>query len=311
MTLLRRLGYAALALAFAQIVFGAVVRITGSGLGCGEHWPTCNGVLFPALSHAELVIELAHRYLAAAVTVAVLALLGVAWAQRSVPGVGGTGGVLRAAGLAALLVLTAAVFGAVTVKLALDPYVIAIHLAFAMALLAVLSAAVLRAGGWGIARHPVASARTARAAAGAAGIAFLTVVLGALTANVAGANVACEGFPWCRATPVTGGPLHIQLTHRVLAFLLFFHTLGMAIAVGRRRGESPVIGRAAWLAFGVVAVQLVVAAVLVELRLPPFWRSLHQAVGTLVWLSTFTFAALARRASPLGASIPAPRAAWT
>jgi len=37
MTTIRRLSYVALLIAFAQIVFGAIVRITGSGWGCGEH----------------------------------------------------------------------------------------------------------------------------------------------------------------------------------------------------------------------------------------------------------------------------------
>ena len=40
---IRRLSYAALVIAFAQIVFGAIVRISGSGWGCGEHWPKCDG----------------------------------------------------------------------------------------------------------------------------------------------------------------------------------------------------------------------------------------------------------------------------
>ena len=44
MTVTRRLAYLALFLAYAQIVFGAIVRITDSGMGCGDHWPKCNGL---------------------------------------------------------------------------------------------------------------------------------------------------------------------------------------------------------------------------------------------------------------------------
>lgn len=314
MTTLRRIAYAALVLAFAQIVFGAIVRITGSGLGCGDHWPTCHGQYFPPLDRPDLIIEVTHRYLAAAVTVVILVLMGVAVARRGERGVGGPGGVLRAALLAVLLVAVAAIFGAITVKLALDPYVIATHLAIAMALLAVLSAAVVRAGGWGMAADgdaALASAREARGAVAAAVLAFLVVFMGALTANIPGANVACEGFPWCRSVLVQGAPLHVQLTHRVLAFLLWFHTLGMALALRRRPEEGTVVRRAAWIAFWTVTLQLVVAAVLVETRLPPVWRSLHQAVGTLVWLAVFTFAALARTASRAAGPAPAARLAWT
>jgi len=43
----RRLSYLALTLAYLQIVFGAIVRITGSGLGCGDTWPDCFGSFTP------------------------------------------------------------------------------------------------------------------------------------------------------------------------------------------------------------------------------------------------------------------------
>ena len=46
----------------------------------------------------------------------------------------------------------------------------------------------------------------------------------------------------------------LQLTHRILAFLLFFHLMGVAIGVTRRR-EAPLIVRAALTAFGLVLVQ--------------------------------------------------------
>jgi len=301
-TALRRLSYLALTLAFAQIVFGAIVRITGSGMGCGDHWPTCEGYVIPPLSRPDLIIEVTHRYLAAAVTVAILLLLGTAYARRRERGVGGPGGVLRSAGLAAGLVVTAAVFGGITVKLSLNPYVIATHLAIAMTLLAVLSLTVLRAGGWGFDASAIVQPRTYRAARAGVALAFVVVVFGALTANIAGANNSCQGFPACRVVAVHGMPLWIQVIHRTLAFLLFFHLLGGVVAVVRRGGAG-VVGRAAWVAFGAVILQIMVAAVLVETQLPPVWRSLHQAMGTLVWLSVFTYAALARYALPARESV--------
>jgi len=306
-TLLRRLSYLALVLAFAQIVFGAIVRITGSGMGCGDHWPTCEGHIIPPLSRPDLIIEVTHRYIAATVTIAILLLLVVAYMRRRERGVGGPGGVLRSSGLAAGLVVTAAVFGGITVKLSLNPYVIATHLAIAMTLLAVLSLTVLRAGGWGFDAAAVVQPRTYRAARAAVGLAFVVVVFGALTANIAGANNSCQGFPACRYIEVHGMPLAIQVTHRILAFLLFFHLLGGVVAIVRR-GGSGVVGRAAWMAFIAVVLQIAVAAVLVESHLPPVWRSLHQAMGTLVWLSVFTYAALARYALPVHESAAELRA---
>src|SRR5690606_40727691 len=43
------------------VLFGAVVRITGSGAGCGQHWPTCHGEVAHLPSSIETAIELTHR----------------------------------------------------------------------------------------------------------------------------------------------------------------------------------------------------------------------------------------------------------
>lgn len=43
------------------IVFGAWVRITGSGAGCGDHWPLCQGAVVPASPELETIIEYSHR----------------------------------------------------------------------------------------------------------------------------------------------------------------------------------------------------------------------------------------------------------
>src|SRR4029434_1442034 len=105
MNALRRLSILSLMLGIGQVVFGAIVRITGSGLGCGDHWPKCEGHWFPPLDRPDLIIEVSHRYIAATLSVAIVALLAVALLRRSMPGVGGRGGVLRAAALATTLVV--------------------------------------------------------------------------------------------------------------------------------------------------------------------------------------------------------------
>lgn len=58
---LNRLAIFNLFLAFAIILWGAWVRISGSGDGCGAHWPLCKGELWPSLMSAETWIELFHR----------------------------------------------------------------------------------------------------------------------------------------------------------------------------------------------------------------------------------------------------------
>src|SRR5260370_8141751 len=65
-----QLAWAAAVCTYLLIILGAIVRITGSGLGCGEHWPLCNGRLFPPLDLPTL-IEYGHRLAAALVVVLV------------------------------------------------------------------------------------------------------------------------------------------------------------------------------------------------------------------------------------------------
>ena len=310
MTALRRLAIVSLILGIGQVVFGAIVRISGSGMGCGDHWPKCQGHWFPPLDRTDLIIEVTHRYIAATLSVAILALLVVALMRRALPGVSGRGGVLRAASLGAGLVVTAALFGAVTVKLELgNKLVIVTHLAIAMTLLAVLVSAAMRAGGLGAANTSIgaASATTWRGARAAVAVTFIVLVLGAFTAHVPGANSSCIGFPLCRGSLLPEPSQHIQFTHRIFAFLLFFHLLGLAVAI-HRRDESILIKRAGWTAFAAVLTQLVVAASMVELQLPAELRSLHQAIGTLVWVAVVVLAMLSRRGT-LGAGVTASRVA--
>jgi heme A synthase len=290
---LRRLAYLALFLGYVQVVFGAVVRITGSGMGCGDNWPDCFGSLTPANSAPGLLIEISHRYGAVALSLAILALIVAAFLTRKTSGVAGRRGVLRPSLLAGVLVLAAAIFGAMTVKMELHPLIVVTHLAIAMALLAVIVVALVRSGGLGAAKlFGNTAARTLGAARIAVGLTFVALVFGALTANVPGAPLACRGFPWCRAIEGSAGPTTIHITHRVIGFLVLGHLIGMTIG-SRKRREHQTIRLAIATALGLVVLQLLVAAGMVEMALPATLRSVHQAVGTALWISVVAVAALA------------------
>jgi len=304
MIALRRLGWVALVLAFGQIVFGAIVRITGSGMGCGDSWPRCAGQWMPPLERADLIIEVTHRYIAAALTLVIVALTATAFVRRRQAGVDGPGGVLRPTLLAAMLVVVAALFGAATVKLELtNKGVIVTHLAIAMTLLAVLLLVMVRTYG-PAPRTGNVSTRTLRSAYAAGGLVFLTLVLGALTAHIPGANVACGGFPLCNGSFFPAASIqHVQYAHRVLATLVLLHTVGLVIAVTRRQ-ELPVL-LPARLTLSAIGAQIVVAALLVEQNLPLILRSLHEAIGTLIWLLVAWLAIAARRHVALASDVPA------
>jgi heme A synthase len=57
------------------ILWGAIVRATGSGAGCGNHWPTCNGTLVPGEGRLQTVIEFTHRVMSGGAMLLVLVLL--------------------------------------------------------------------------------------------------------------------------------------------------------------------------------------------------------------------------------------------
>jgi heme A synthase len=310
----RRTALGALLIGFVHVVFGAIVRISGSGMGCVDRWPRCadprtgQEYWFPPLDLPILVIEWTHRLLAAVLVATVAATLLAAWRRRAVAG--GPGGAVRSSALALGLVLFAAGFGAVTVRTWNTPWATVSHKLIAAALLAALAATVVRAGGFGAATAAPGSgtAKAMRGAIVAAVLAIVVVTMGAFTAKIPDAAIACAGFPLCGDGSLGGGPQHVQLTHRVLAYLLVLHLIGLPFAF-RKRGEAAPLRRLAALGAALGVLQVVWAGWMVTGGFPAVVRSLHQATGVAIWLATFTMAYVARRAvdrrAPRAATAPA------
>lgn len=274
--LLRRLAWTGAVLAFGLIVLGGVVRITGSGMGCGDHWPLCNGEWFPPLDLPTL-IEIGHRWAAALVSILVLAMTAVAWIRHR-----GERRLTTPATLALVLLVAQVLLGAVTVKLALPPWVVITHLANAMALLAVILLTALRAGA-------KATNETRHAAHGqvltTSALGFVVILFGAQVANFH-AGLLCLGFPLCNGVilPPANPLAFLPWAHRALAF--GFLAVLMALAVRLSRRSDPASGRVRRSVAVVVAItvlQIGVAAAMVLELLPPTLRAAHLLLGTLTW----------------------------
>lgn len=139
---LRRFGWAVLVYFIAVILWGTLVRATGSGAGCGDHWPLCNGTVMQHSPRVDTMIEFTHRLTSGLSFFSAVGLL--AWTFAGTV----RGHLARAAAVATVaFTLVEAVLGALLVKLGLTaqsqsplraPY-LALHLTNTLLLLAALT----------------------------------------------------------------------------------------------------------------------------------------------------------------------------
>ena len=78
-----RYAWAVLAYNLLVIVWGAYVRASGSGAGCGRHWPLCNGGLVTRSDSAKTLVEASHRVTSGIALIAVVVLM--VWTLRVTP----------------------------------------------------------------------------------------------------------------------------------------------------------------------------------------------------------------------------------
>ncbi|HEY4729374.1 MAG TPA: COX15/CtaA family protein, partial [Actinomycetes bacterium] len=169
MTPFRRLAVVTTAATFVLIAVGGLVRATDSGLGCPD-WPRCFGRLVPP---AELHAWIEHSHRLVASVVMVLVALGGVAAWRT-----GQERVVRRAAVAALvLVLAQAMIGALVVWWKLRADSVTLHLATALALVALLIFIDFRAG-HGAGRRQGQDRRFVRLVAATAGLLYLQMLVG-------------------------------------------------------------------------------------------------------------------------------------
>jgi protoheme IX farnesyltransferase len=280
----RALVYASLVASFLVVVWGGVVRITGSGLGCPD-WPLCHGQFLPSLDPATR-IEWFHRFLAIAggLTVAAVVLwsLVVYRADRRI---------LTLAIIAAVLYPLQAVLGAITVMLELPPEWVTVHLANAELLLATLTilAVVVR---WPTIARASSAGWTWLALAAAVGT-FVLLVSGAYVRG-ADATTGCLGWPLCGdlAFP-TVGPSATAMLHRYVAAIVGLLVVAACVEAWRHRRDAPGLGPLA-IATGVIFLaQVAIGAANPLTGFSPWALGAHPAVASLLWCSVVGLAAVA------------------
>ena len=296
MTRSQRLALLTAATIYLLIVIGAIVRSTGSGMGCPD-WPTCHGALIPPFGDSAAWIEWVHRGVAVLVGLLVLgvAFLAVRDHRRSLSIVGGSL-------LAVVLVFFQAYLGKVTVDTSNAGETVTAHLATALALLGLLAFLAVRA------RYP--AALPARGASQRLTLVLVFVAAAAYALMLFGSQVTAIGrhaslsfadwplfngqlVPTFSANPEVAGWQMAQFLHRIVAALVGLLVLGAALLVWRmsratRRGGAPLPGGEALLALvgtaaALYAVQVVVGALQISTLLAPWAVALHLALGAAIW----------------------------
>lgn len=316
----RRLCLTTTVVTYFLIVAGGVVRVTGSGLGCGvvNDWPLCHGALLPPLRQ-DAIIEFTHRWLAATSTALVVAMVTVAWLRyRHLTRI------VRPATAVVALFIVQIILGAATVKLGLPGAVILIHLANALLLLGALVYITFVAWTTGTPRGDVDlspgprgfAAGPVRLAVSAAGAVYLLVLSGAVVV-ARGAGSACAAWPLCGDgfQLESGAQSAVNVAHRLVAGVVVVMAAVAVMSVRRAIPHDMRLRIAGIVAAALLVAQVVAGAMVVELRLPAAARGIHLALASALWAVFVLVALLARSTAAVtagGGHVPAaPESAVT
>jgi heme A synthase len=274
---------------YGLIVLGAIVRATGSGLGCPD-WPLCHGRIIPPFER-EVLIEYSHRLTAALVTPLVVASAVVARLRyRRSPIIS------RATMLAVGLLVVQIVLGGITVLLHLPETIVTVHLGVALTLLAtLLTAAVatfVRPAG-GDAAPRVATSVTGPALVAAAGT-FVLLLSGALVRG-SNASLACLDWPLCNGQLVPTGDhfAAIHFLHRLIALTVGGILVWLLVRSYQSKPVDPTVRGLATAAFVIYVVQVLVGAANVWGKLPVELVAAHVALASALWACLVIMAAIA------------------
>lgn len=289
-----RFAWSVLGYHLAVVAWGAFVRATGSGAGCGKHWPTCNGEIVPRSPGAETLVEFTHRATSGIALLLVAAL--VMWAFRAFPR--GHGARTRAVASAAFLVVEALVGAGLVLFgwVAKDPssargWVMAVHLTNTFLLLAALALTADAASHGG----EIAVAGRRRLAA------VLAAALAAvLLAGVTGAIAALGDTLFPATSFAEGLRQELSAESALLLRLRVLHPFAalaagiLLIWAGRhalRARPEPRVRRAALAVSAFVAAEIALGAVNVLLLAPVWLQLVHLFLADLVWIALVLLAA--------------------
>jgi len=302
-------AWVVLAFNLLVILWGAYVRATGSGAGCGSHWPLCNGVVVPLQPQIETIVEFTHRLTSGLAFLIVLVL--VVWAFRAYP----RGHPVRlGAMLSMIFIITEALVGAGLVLYgwtAEDQSIgrvisISIHLVNTFLLLATLTLTAWWASG---------GERIVLRGQGISVWLFVIGFLGVLILGVSGAITALGDtlFPAGSLSegiaqdfvPTAHFLVRLRVWHPVIAMLNGLYLLFLGGLIYQFRA-TPRIQRLALTLGALFLAQLVAGMINLGLLAPVWMQLVHLLLADMVWIALVLLAAANFGESELRQNLPVP-----
>ena len=292
------------------VAWGAFVRATGSGAGCGSHWPLCNGEVVHRPERMETLIELTHRLTSGLALIAVVVML--VWALRAyAPG----HRVRRAAGASMAFMVLEALLGAGLVLFELvadnDSMVRAFSMIAHLVNTFLLIGALTVTAWWASGGEPFRVRRSgplgALLLAGLAGMLLVgaTGAIAALGDTLFPARSLGEGLR-ADLSPTAHLLVRLRVIHPFVAVGVGAFLLALARWTARERPDAASTRLAGAVSL-LVVVQLVAGVVNVALLAPVWMQLLHLLLADLLWIALVLLAAAAL-ATPAAAAAPAREA---
>jgi cytochrome c oxidase assembly protein subunit 15 len=292
---LQRFAWGVLVYFIAVILWGGLVRATGSGAGCGDHWPLCNGTVMQHSARIDTMIEFTHRITSGISFFSVVALLVWTFAATV------RGHLARAAVVAAVaFTVVEAALGAFLVKLGLTaqsrsplraPY-LALHLTNTLLLLAALTLTAHFLG-----RRAGFKGDKVRMTAPFVGIASVAIVL---VVGVTG-SLAALGDTLFPASSLSAAfaqdfssasewLVRWRWTHPTVAFLASVFLIWLLVRAARRRSQWDNRALSA-LVLILLALQYVLGILDVAFLAPVWLQILHLLGADVLWAAIVVLAA--------------------
>jgi heme A synthase len=281
-----------LAFAIAVVLWGAGVRATGSGAGCGDQWPLCNGGWLPRAPALHTVVEFTHRITSGptlGLLVTSLVILAFRLFPRRHP-------VRRFSVLVALFTASEALIGAALVLLGhvganLSPnraYTLAIHLLNTMVLLAAMALTGWFAGASANGQREVSTKQpVSRSLLICAPLAFLAIsVTGAIAAlgdTLFAARSLSQGLQQ-DLSPSAHIFVRLRVWHPIVAVLLECFLVAVAVVILNKRPVS-LVRRLALAVMFLSFLQTGAGAINVLLLAPLWMQITHLFIADLLWIA--------------------------